>query len=883
MSAEAAAMATPPPAADEAAILAFLTRLHGRAMRGAVEVAWKNKQGALANAELFLVETLELAAAKVAQVNAVEGADCYVGAAIRKPGTFPHGRTSDADFLEAWALHADFDKPGAVEEALRRAGKLDIPPSGIVTTGTLPHWRAHLWWLLEEPITNPVVYSAALKALALALGGDPTVTNPGRVMRLPGTVAWPWKEGRERELTEFAGGRGGIYPFEQFARMFMLAGPLREAPNKPRAESATAPNEPRVGVPDEDGIVRAVTGLGLDGPVIDGREKYMRDTLLAVALELAGALERWPTGPEIADAAWPQYAAHVDLSRPGRGRDELDRKAGYLADRLARGAVPGVPGLEELIRRYRAKQQERARQEAPGAHPNGPPPPGSNDAPHAGPADGWPEPQPLPDGLPPVAAFDFAMLPESLQPWAADICERIQCPPDFVGVAVMAGLGAVVGRKIAIRPQAQTDWSVTPNQWALVIGRPGVLKSPALEAALAPIKRLAAKATEAHEGEFEVYERAVRLAELKAEEGKKAARKALAKSLSADVAHFLDSDAPEAPTLRRYIANDSTAAALGELLRQNPNGLLVFRDELVSLLRSLDREDNAEARGFYLTSWNGDSGYTFDRIERGLNLHIPAVCLSLLGSTQPGRVAEYIRHAVRGGAGDDGLIQRFGLLVWPDASGAWRDVDRWPDGEAKRAAFGVFEGLDRLDPATVGAERDVGPDGEPDGVPFLRFDTGGHGLFLEWRTALEAKLRSGELHPALESHLAKYRKLVPGLALLCHLADGGVGPVGEVATLKALAWVEYLETHARRAYASVSMPEVPAAKAILDRIRKGDLPREFAGWGVWRPGWALLGDRQQVADALGLLVDLGWLAAHQKDTGGRPSMVYAVNPRGLWA
>lgn len=496
-------------------------------------------------------------------------------------------------------------------------------------------------------------------------------------------------------------------------------------------------------------------------------------------------------------------------------------------------------------------------------------------------SDAWPEPQPLPDGLPPVAAFDLAILPDTLRPWAGDICERVQCAPDFVAAAIMAGMGSIIGRKVGIRPQARTDWTVTPNQWALVVGRPGVLKSPALEAALSPIKRLAALATEAHQAEAKDYARAVKLAKLKAEEGEKAARKVLARAPETDVSDYLDGEEPEVPALRRFIAVDSNAASLGELHRQNPNGLLVHRDEMVSLLKSLDREDQAEARGFYLTGWNGDSSYTFDRIGRGLNLHIPAVCLSLLGSTQPGRIAEYIRHAVKGGAGDDGLIQRFGLLVWPDTGGDWRNVDRWPDGDAKRAAFKVFENLDTLNPEAIGAQRDTGMDGEPEGLPYLRFDTGGLGLFLEWRTDLETRLRGGDLHPAMESHLAKYRKLVPGLALVLHLSGGGTGPVSERATLQALAWAEYLETHARRAYASVTMPEVGAAKAILARIRKGDLPRMFASWQVWRPGWAQLSDRGQVTDALGLLVELGWLAASKSETGGRPGTAYTVNPRGL--
>jgi len=500
--------------------------------------------------------------------------------------------------------------------------------------------------------------------------------------------------------------------------------------------------------------------------------------------------------------------------------------------------------------------------------------------PHTGESEGKPEP--LPDGLLPVMSFDYAMLPDTLKPWARDICDRVQCAPDYVAVAIMAGLGSIIGRKLGIRPQARTDWTVTPNQWALVVGRPGVLKSPALEAALSPIKRLAAVATDAHKADMEQHRIAVRVAKLACEEGEKAARKLLSKLPGADVSHLLSTEDPEPPALRRYIAVDSNVASLGELHRQNHNGLLVHRDELVSLLRSLDREDQAEARGFYLTGWNGDSSYTFDRIGRGLNLHIPAVCLSMLGATQPGRIAEYIRHAVRGGAGDDGLIQRFGLLVWPDTGGDWQNVDRWPDSTAKKEAHRVFDYLDKLDPANVGALQDTDPAGEPEGIPYLRFDDAALGLFLEWRTTLEARLRSGDMHPALESHLAKYRKLAPSLALILHLADNGTGPVSERATLQALAWAEYLETHARRAYGSVSMPEVATAKAILSRIRKGDLKREFSSRDVWRPGWAMLSDRDQVADGLRLLVDYDWLTTTTRtDTGGRPATIYTVNPRGF--
>jgi hypothetical protein len=71
-------------------------------------------------------------------------------------------------------------------------------------------------------------------------------------------------------------------------------------------------------------------------------------------------------------------------------------------------------------------------------------------------------------------------------------------------------------------------------------------------------------------------------------------------------------------------------------------------------------------------------------------------------------------------------------------------------------------------------------------LPYLRFNIEAYDIFAEWRSALEARLRSGELHVALEAHLAKYRKLVPGLALIYHLADSFTGPTGRLAQTQDL-------------------------------------------------------------------------------------------------
>lgn len=209
------------------------------------------------------------------------------------------------------------------------------------------------------------------------------------------------------------------------------------------------------------------------------------------------------------------------------------------------------------------------------------------------------------------------------------------------------------------------------------------------------------------------------------------------------------------------------------------------------------------------------------------------------------------------------------------------NVDRKPDREARDAAFQAFQVLDELDWRGIGGKRDLGPTGDAEGVPYLRLSEEANALFVGWRTELERRLRQDGLHPALESHLAKYRKLVPGLALIIHLADGGTGEVSRAAVEKALRWAAYLETHAVRTYASTAIASADAARAIVAKIKSGHLKEQFGSREVWRPQWSLLTDRDTVHAALELLVDYDWLSVATVKTPGRTATVYTVNPKVL--
>jgi putative DNA primase/helicase len=191
----------------------------------------------------------------------------------------------------------------------------------------------------------------------------------------------------------------------------------------------------------------------------------------------------------------------------------------------------------------------------------------------------------------------------------------------------------------------------------------------------------------------------------------------------------------------------------------------------------------------------------------------------------------------------------------------------------------TFARLDAFDWRRVGAKRDIGASGDEEGMPYLRFSIEAYDLFGDWRAGLEKRVRRGDMLPAMESHLAKYRKLVPGIALILHLVEGAPGPVGVEAIRLALAWAKYLETHARRAYGSATATTASTSKAILTRIKDGHLSAEFSSREVWRPQWTHLTDRDAVTAGLKMLVDYDWLLVAKRESGGRPQWIYSLNPR----
>ncbi len=488
----------------------------------------------------------------------------------------------------------------------------------------------------------------------------------------------------------------------------------------------------------------------------------------------------------------------------------------------------------------------------------------------------WLDPVPLPDGLPAVAQFDEELLPKALRRGVMDIAERMQCPPDFTAVGTLVALSSLIGARAVVKPKARDDWAVVPNLWGAIVGRPGVMKSPALNEVLKPLHRLEKAERELWQAEREAWALDCKVAELADAANERQAKGLAAKDPAAARALLQPKDTPAEPAMRRYVVNDATVEKLADLLVSNEWGTLVYRDEIHGLLCSMDKQGQEGARGFYLTGYDGNQGHAVDRIGRGES-YVPRVCLAMLGGIQPGKVQSYVRDAVAGGAGDDGLLQRFGLTVWPDINPEFVYIDRGPDIVARQATWDVFERLNQLQPANE------------DTAAEWRFSAEAQALFEEWMVPFEKEIRGDELHPALVSHLSKYRKLIPALALIFALVDtpdsGGVIHKNEL--MRALAYGDYLRSHAERLYAAAVMPETAGAQALLVKLKGGKLTdangillTRFTPRQVAVKHWAGLGTTDAVRKAADLLADYGWLVKDVVSAPGRrDSESYLLHPQ----
>jgi len=174
--------------------------------KGEIEIGWRDPvAGKLNRFKRFGLDEIEELAAFAADINCQPGANMYFRPAT-VTGTAP---ATDDCFAQTPGFWVDHDVLTSVNRL--KTHPLLIKPPFIIVTGRDPEMRCQSFWpLSSDPVIKADWVRSINKALQTHFEGDPAVTNPTRLMRMPGSIAWPVKEGRTKaELVEVIAPKDG--------------------------------------------------------------------------------------------------------------------------------------------------------------------------------------------------------------------------------------------------------------------------------------------------------------------------------------------------------------------------------------------------------------------------------------------------------------------------------------------------------------------------------------------------------------------------------------------------------------------------------------------------------------------------------------------------
>lgn len=250
-------------------------------------------------------------------------------------------------------------------------------------------------------------------------------------------------------------------------------------------------------------------------------------------------------------------------------------------------------------------------------------------------------------------SFPLEIFPKAIRDIIEALEEYENYNVDFTSASFLTVFAAAMGNTWSVR--FMTGWVSRPIIYMVLVGSPSCGKTPPLQQAVAPLLKLDGEYDMIYCKEMETYRRWERMSAKQREK------------------HSLPEEM-KMPQRKCHVVVDSTVEALIGALRDNPRGVLIYKDEIDSLLSNFNRYNGSD-EGYFLSLFSG-TPFKYSRKSNNEHIFLANPYCSIIGTTQPGRLGEQFG----GKRMMNGFSSRF-LKVYPeiDEMLSWNDT-AMPDG-----------------------------------------------------------------------------------------------------------------------------------------------------------------------------------------------------------
>ena len=412
--------------------------------------------------------------------------------------------------------------------------------------------------------------------------------------------------------------------------------------------------------------------------------------------------------------------------------------------------------------------------------------------------------------------FPVNVFPPAIRSFVRAVAESVQSGPCIPALTLLTVAGAAIGttRRFDFRP----DWGAFPLLYSAIVGESGTGKSPAMGKVLAPVYGAQNVEIDDAKGYRELYD-----AELDRR-----------RQEDPNVTRLDGWRSPESVSPRRYIVSDSTMEALVKIHAENPRGMLYYRDEFASWVKSMDayRGGKGGDRQQWLSIYDSlpiikDRATGPDRKSNGTSIHVPRGFVAVLGSIQPSVIPELASKHGK----EDGFLPRVSFAFPPDALHHAPYSRRALTHEESFVWVKTYRDLIALNPEEKGQPVSVVP-GE-----------GVEAEFGRWYDVGVSEIRLPDFPLSLRPYWSKLRNFVLRVALILHVlkvvsgeADEDPGVISRETMVDAARVADWQKSHLVAVVSEISTSEEMHDLARLVHYIERKYPAGEDGSRLVKPG-----------------------------------------------